>query len=185
MRTLKYSVDRHLGEMPNICDNYAFVSGSPATLDILMAAQFEPHLLFPAPAEMNGDALFDWLHENYTTKWVANVTEDGPPEPERVDANTLKVHFTSAWSPPYNFYKLLVKKWKDLSIAYEYHCWESGFIGYGLMVASSPSEPNHCHYDTLAELEAFLVDREWHVDTCNPQLEYYEGNRSKFETVKN
>jgi hypothetical protein len=62
-----------------------------------------------------------------------------------------------------------------MRLDYEYHCWESGFIGHGQMHIGDFSEPIHCRYDTLAELEAFLAGRDWHVDTGNPQLGCYEG----------
>lgn len=166
-----------------MCDNHLVIRASEATINELMADEFCMRRLFPPPADLDGEDLHAWIHENYSTKWICNWNRDALPVPERAVPGTIKVDFYSAWFFPYEFYKKLVRRFHDMHLEYEYHCWESDFIGYGEMSAGDLAEPKHCRYNTLAELNAFLEGRKWHVDTCNPQLEYYEGDRSKFETV--
>ncbi len=179
-----------------MCENWVKLTGSKATIDAIADKAFMLEAHFPAPKELTDEEHYTYLYEQFSTKWIADEDGIGPAQVRRVVGdNTLTVLFTSAWSPPYGFYKLLVGQYPDLHIDYEYHCWESGFIGHGQMHKDDLSDPargktdavhfspNHCRYDTLAELNAFIEGREWTVDTGNPQLEYYEGDRSKFVSV--
>ena len=170
--------------MPNICENWVKLTGSKTTIDAIADKAFMLEAHFPAPKELTNEQHYHWLYEQFSTKWIADESGIGPAQVRRVVGdNTLTVLFTSAWFLPFGFYKLLVGRYPDLHIDYEYHCWESGFIGHGQMHAGDFSDPIHCRYDSLAELNAFVEAREWTVDTGNPQLEYYEGDRTKFVSV--
>ena len=162
-----------------MCENYLVIKASEATINTLMADEFCMRRFFPPPAELDGEELSAWIHKNYSTKWICNWNRDALPVPERSANDTLIVDFYSAWFFPFEFYKKLVGRFPDIRLNYEYHCWESGFIGHGEMATGSLSDPIHCRYDTLAELEAFMVGHSWHVDTCNPQLEY-EAHPERF-----
>lgn len=173
--------------MPNICENWVRLTGSPDTINEIAGKAFTLESHFPAPENLTDEEHYRWLHDQFSTKWIADETGIGPAQVRRVlvgdgQQNTLTVLFTSAWFLPHGFYKLLVGRYPDLHIDYEYHCWESGFIGHGQMHSGDLSDPIHCRYNTLAELRQFVDSREggWNVDTFNPQLEYYEGDRSAF-----
>jgi hypothetical protein len=166
--------------MPNICENWVRITGSEATINELATGDFCMRRFFPPPADLDNEELCAWLHKNYSTRWISTWSRDALPTPIRRDEVTLEAEFISAWIVPFGFYKLLVGRFPDIKIEYEYHCWESGFIGHGQLHKGDLSDPIHCRYDTLKELNAFIEAREWHVDTGNPQLEYYEGDRSKF-----
>jgi hypothetical protein len=168
--------------MPNICDNYATVQASEATINKLMAASFDMRNLYPPPNDISGKELFEWLYTTYSTRWISNEARDGSPEPERLSPTSLKVRFLSAWNVPFNFLKRLTADHPDIVLNYEYHVWESGFIGYGRMTAEDQSDPEHLSYDTLEELRTFVSARPdaWTVCTGNPQLEYAAGDMTNF-----
>ena len=172
--------------MPNICENWVHFAASPETIDAIMYKPFTLTDHFPEPEGLSDEETYNWLNEQFNTKWICNETRNGPAIPEQKGTNTMIVNFISAWFVPHGFYKKLVERYPDLRIDYEYHCWESGFIGHGQMHSGDFSEPerqktddvhflpNHCSYDTLEELNDFVNGKGdgWHVDTCNPQLEY-------------
>jgi len=152
--------------MPNICENWVRFTASKATIDDIAAKPFVLTAHFPVPAEMENEDRYQWLHDSFSTKWVADA------EMRRTDINTLTVYFDSAWIVPYGFYKLLVGRYPDLHIDYEYHVWESGFIGHGQMHSGDFSDPIHCRYDSAEELNNFVNGKAtgWHVCTMNPHF---------------
>jgi hypothetical protein len=153
--------------MPNICENFVRFTASKATIDDIAAKPFELTAHFPVPAELDNEGRYQWLYDSFSTKWVADA------EMRRDDPNTLTVYFDSAWMVPHGFYKMLVAKYPDLCIEYEYHSWEGGMIGHGQMHIGDLSEPIHCRYDSAEELNNFISGKAtgWHVRTENPHYE--------------
>jgi hypothetical protein len=165
--------------MPNICENYVRIRGSREALSQIVEAEFEMEKLVPWPEEITrgSDAWWEWVQENWSTKWISNDARDGPPE--IVDhGESLESHFNSAWFFPFSFYKGLVCRLPSLTIEYQYSCWETGFIGYGTMrIDNVDDEPHHYSYDTPAELNESIRSNEgcWKVWTGNPHFDYDES----------
>jgi hypothetical protein len=157
--------------MPNICENWVRFSASKATIDDIAAKPFVLTAHFPVPAELNNEDRYQWLYESFSTKWVADAEKH--QYIENGTDHMLTVYFDSAWIVPHRFYKLLVSRYPDLHIDYEYHCWESGFIGHGQMHSDDLSDPIHCRYDSAEELNNFVGGKVtgWHVCTANPHYE--------------
>lgn len=162
--------------MPNICENYVKITASPETLQLIKATSLDIHELFPAPTSLTAgsDAWWEWIHENWCTKWVSNETRDGPPVVED-RGDHIESHFISAWTFPYTFYQNFVNKYRETRIEYQYSCWESGFIGFGTMSYETiDDQPFHCSYDTPEDLnEAIRVNAgKWKVWCGNPHFDY-------------
>ena len=151
--------------MPNICENYVLIRGGRETLDIIKAAKLDMIRLVPPPAHLadakgwNGDR-WDWIQENYSTKWICNEEHDGPPVIDDQGVYLIS-HFDSAWTFPYAFYQNLIRRFPDVAIEYQYHSWESSMIGHGKMdVATVDVEPMHYNYDTPDELNTAIREFE-------------------------
>lgn len=165
--------------MPNICENYVLIRGGRESLDTIKAAQLNMFVLVPLPAHLesneawNGDR-WDWIQENYSTKWISNEEYDGPPVIDDQGIYLIS-HFESAWTFPYAFYQNLIRRFPDISIEYQYHSWEGTIIGHGKIDTNTLfAEPTHCSYDTPDELNAAIRGFEgtWMIGTGNPHFDY-------------
>lgn len=150
--------------MPNICENWVRFTASKASIDDIAGKPFELTAHFPVPA---GEDRYQWLYDSFSTKWVADA------EMRRDGDESLTIYFDSAWIVPHGFYKMLVAKYPDLRIDYEYHSWEGAFIGHGQMHSGDLSDPIHCSYDSAEELNNFICSKAgtWRVGTSNPHFE--------------
>lgn len=157
--------------MPNICENWVHFSASKATIDDISAKPFILTAHFPVPSELNNEEHHHWLYESFSTKWICDAEMHQSIENDTV--HVLTVYFDSAWMVPHGFYKLLVGRYPDLCIDYEYHSWEGGMIGHGQMHSSDLSDPIHCRYDSAEQLNNFVNGKAtpWHVCTANPHYE--------------
>jgi hypothetical protein len=91
--------------MPNWCDNSLTVSHSdPAMLDRFMAAVAADNLFGEfVPLQESGEWDYELAVKKWGTKWEAS-----DPNFDR-DGNTVSGLFSSAWSPPIEFYQALVE----------------------------------------------------------------------------
>ncbi len=166
--------------MPNICENYVLIRGKRETLDIIKEAQLDMYTLVPPPEHLrqqkegwNGQ-LYDWVQENYSSKWICNDEHNGPPVIDDQGVYLIS-HFDSAWVFPYAFYQNLIRRFQDVSIEYQYHSWESAMIGHGKMTADTlDAEPNHYSYNTPDDLNQAIREFEgtWMVSIGNPHFDY-------------
>jgi hypothetical protein len=165
--------------MPNICDNYVKIRASRPTLQLLIEKELDMEELVPAPQGMTrgSEEWWAWIQENWSTKWVSNSSRDGPPVIE--DRNDyIESKFISAWFAPFAFYQNFVRAHPDTEIEYQYSCWETGFIGHGLMqLANVDDEPTHCSYNTPDDLNEGIAEHvgKWKVWTGNPHFDYDEA----------
>jgi hypothetical protein len=165
--------------MPNICENYVKITAPRAVLNLLIAHEMNPRTLVPAPEEYakGSEAWWDWIQENHSTKWISNDTRDGPPVIE--DRSVLiESHFISAWFAPYAFYQNFVRAHPETVIEYQYACWETSFVGYGVMrLENVEDEPRHFSYETPKDLNEAIRSNEgcWKVWTGNPHFDYDEN----------
>jgi len=93
--------------MPNWCYNTATIKHDDKEMIDGIQKVIDEHGEFfnyirPNPA---GEWQYDWSVENWGTKWDAEVNE-----PDRIDDNTIRVNFDSAWSPPISLYEYMVEE---------------------------------------------------------------------------
>ena len=164
--------------MPNICENYAKITASRATLDLLIAHELNQRILVPAPAELTegSNEWWEWIQENHSTKWISNETRDGPPVIED-RGEFIESHFISAWFFPFAFYQNFVRAHPETVIEYQYACWETSFVGHGIMsIHNMEDEPCHFSYETPQDLNLAIRSNvgRWKVWTGNPHFDYNE-----------
>jgi len=125
--------------MPNWCANDAeFIND-----DVAEVAKLEAHLKFldekdksnnietglfghfvPRPPEFDeGESWYSWNCENWGTKWEASIYSW-----EKVDENTIRINFDTAWSPPIAFYEFLASN-TDWSVSATYYEPGMAFVG--------------------------------------------------------
>lgn len=184
--------------MPNICENYVLIRGNRETLDIIKEAQLDMYTLVPPPEHLKNldgwsGQLYDWVQENYSSKWICNEEHNGPPviDDHRADSSVLSngslagaiddqgiyliSNFDSAWVFPYAFYQNLIRRFPDVSIEYQYHSWEGSMIGHGKMDAATINvEPTYYSYESPDDLNQAIREFEgtWMVGTGNPHFDY-------------
>lgn len=132
--------------MPNWCENTLTITGKPRNIRRFfarafgsteveacpMGGNFIRHML-PNPfldsdgnvidREKNGDAWYQWEHQNYGCKWGASDTLF------ILDGGTLSVQFNSPWGPPDQAIITLSRKFPSLTFHNEYSESGNGFVG--------------------------------------------------------
>lgn len=113
--------------MPNWCsNNLKLTHDDPTEIDRAIAAFTADKFLntfIPRPVEEE-DNWYSWNIQNWGTKWDVGGRED---QVERIDPNTVKFTFDSAWSPPVRSYETLTENGWVVDATY----YESGmaFVG--------------------------------------------------------
>jgi len=152
--------------MPNECENWVRITGSPESLKAILAKPFSMPEWIPKPENDHSD----WILENWGTRWIAkyNATEqDWHVELKEVEGG-LEAFFESAWAPPIPFYNFLVKTFAGLVVEYEYSEWGIGFCGYG----KGGEEPFHYSYhEKISELPLIRKEHDWHLSLWHPHEE--------------
>lgn len=125
--------------MPNWCANNAEFNND----DVAEVAKLEAHLKFldekdksdniepglfgyfvPRPPEFDeGESWYGWNCENWGTKWEASIYSW-----EKLNDNSIRINFDTAWAPPTAFYEFLARE-TEWYVTATY--WESGmgFVG--------------------------------------------------------
>jgi len=162
--------------MPNECYNYVRLTGPAAVIDELRSRRFCPYKYFPPPADLSGDAYFEWIQENYSTKWMVDDNSE-PVQLEEREDGSLEAFFDSAWAPPYQFYRKLVATRPGLVVEYEYNEWGVGFFGFGVLRDGMLSaEPVHFSYRSEEEFKTCLagaaaMEHAWNLRPFCPHFE--------------
>jgi hypothetical protein len=118
--------------MPNWCLNFVEIKGDEKDLDCIEAANMSFNKLVPCPEDeltlQGGEWVVpcDWARDNWGTKWDVDEDDVGF---ENDDGN-IYVRFSTAWSPPIEFFEHLTKKMPSLEVDLKY--WEGGcdFCGH-------------------------------------------------------
>jgi hypothetical protein len=148
--------------MPNWCSNNAEffnediekVNALEAHLTKLKDEEKEPGLFgffIPRPAEFDqGDRWYGWNCENWGTKW--EVTE---VYFERIDDNTLRFTFETAWSPPLSFYE-----WLSINTTWYVNAsyFEPGMAFIGRVVEGEDESYTYSDIESLDAIPEELVD---------------------------
>jgi hypothetical protein len=118
--------------MPNWCGNNAEFNND----DVAEVAKLEAHLKFldekksdnnieaglfgyfvPRPPEFDeGESWYSWNIENWGTKWEASIYSW-----EKLNDNSIRINFDTAWAPPTAFYEFLAREteWYVTATYYE------------------------------------------------------------------
>jgi hypothetical protein len=159
--------------MPNHCENWVRITGSPESLKAIQAKPFAVGDWIPCPPAQ--DVTSDWVLQNWGTRWIAkwNATSDDWQVELKEVENGLEAYFDSAWAPPLPFYRFLKQTFPDITITYEYHEWGIGFCGYGI----GGEDPTHYSYhEDLSDLPNIRKERDWKIDIWNPHEQLSSHN---------
>lgn len=111
--------------MPNWCYNTVELShGDKSKIDALEEElrKDDPQPLNHLRPNPKGEWEYDWSVNNWGTKWDVS-----PMDWERIDDNSIRFNFDSAWSPPTVIYDFLdMEGWSVRAMYHEPGC---GFVG--------------------------------------------------------
>ncbi len=144
--------------MPNICDNYVCISGPEDVIAVLEARPFHWSEYFPG------------MPEDGQTRMATERSENAPPiRLRRNSSGGIEAFFISAWAPPLEFYRLLVKNFEEIRLEYEYHEWMMGFAGFGI---GGIEEPTHFSYESDDDISLMKRIHDWKLKITNPHFDY-------------
>jgi len=144
--------------MPNWCANNAEFNND----DVAEVAKLEAHLKFldereknetaeaglfgyfvPRPPEFDeGESWYGWNVENWGTKWEASIYSW-----EKLNDNSIRINFDTAWSPPTAFYEFLAGE-TEWYVTATY--WEPGM---GFVGRNYAGDDEYYQYSNAEEVE--------------------------------
>lgn len=155
--------------MPNICRCKVRLGANPETILLLKEAEFSFETLFPQPAfppleDISGEdnRWYDWRMENWGTKWnrfqykVKHIGDAG-----------MEIQFQTAWSPPTEFFKRLVKKYPEIWLKCEWF-EEGGVAGIDILYMNNKKE-----VQTDSFVWSDWCEEEWYHRMKNDDLLLY------------
>lgn len=178
--------------MPNWCENHVRITGNKDTIQKLIDAKLSLEQLLPIPKELQypenyltdenvrvefekqkkvnlekhgSEYWYDWCLENWGTKWDIDLHTI-----ETMDDEIYAV-FSTAWSPPIEAMKALVKQNKDLEIDMKYIETGMGFVGR-LYITDKTTDDQCLNYSTANQLKNVIGELGTHE--FEKELEYLE-----------
>ncbi len=143
--------------MPNWCHNDAIIEGSSETLQWLQDINFSFEVIRPIPQDQASD-WYDWNCANWGTKWNCDRVRF---EVDEQDQGTLKVSYSTAWSPPIKLLNYLSDT-KQLKITNTFGDEMYGFVGQSVIENGVDDtevlEP--CSHDDLY-LQQYALNHPW------------------------
>lgn len=140
--------------MPNWCENILNVSHTTPEFVEFMATGLDFDKIVPCPFNKpeEGEEAYDWMVENWGTKW--NVEED----PDLNFNNETAIFFRTAWSPPIPVIKALAAMFPDIEFKLCYH--DCGCEVFGIFSAFGDDCYDECNYcdEYPEEYIEFLVN---------------------------
>jgi len=144
--------------MPNWCANNAEFNND----DVAEVAKLEAHLKFldekdksdnieaglfgyfvPRPPEFDeGESWYGWNVENWGTKWEASIYSW-----EKLNDNSIRINFDTAWAPPTAFYEFLARE-TEWYVTATY--WEPGM---GFVGRNYAGDDEYYQYSNAEEVE--------------------------------
>jgi Ferredoxin-like domain in Api92-like protein len=111
--------------MPNWCMNDLRISGNADEIlsfieDNKTDGEFCFKTLVPEPEYKNSEEWYDWRLSNWGTKWDV----DGDVDVNKLDDGLYRLYFTTAWSPPIQWFETVIKSYPTLK--FELHAGEPG-----------------------------------------------------------
>jgi hypothetical protein len=157
--------------MPNWCSNVATINhGDKEKIDAIEAELNKPkddvalfQALRPRPPEFEED-WYGWNVGNWGTKWDASVYDF-----ERLDDNTIRVNFDTAWGPPTALYDYLFEEGYDTTAYYDecgmafcgkYEFGSDDYYDYSDMNSAEVQESIPSDIDEMFCISEQMQDRE-------------------------
>lgn len=173
--------------MPNSCWNDLKIIGPKEDLDTFCKHNLSFSNFYPIPESLSEDEHYNWCINNWGTKWdhydMLIYGRDNPDD-DRYDENELVCKFTTAWAPPINFLKELIKQyprcWLKLTWTTEHN---TGGVFVHYIKKGKPKciltrwiEPTIC-YNDAHECEVYVSDYDTDTDTdTDDECDYKSGN---------
>lgn len=193
--------------MPNWCANNAEFNND----DVAEVAKLEAHLKFldekeksdspepglfgyfvPRPPEFDeGDSWYTWNVENWGTKWEASIYSW-----EKLNDNSIRINFDTAWSPPIAFYEFLARNTEWYVTATYY---EPGMAFVGSNIGGDDEYYQIENIDSLDDIPEDLIEEynireqmeEWEEENLDDEgesndddmLEALEELKKEFDTL--
>jgi len=174
--------------MPNWCGNNAEFNND----DVAEVAKLEAHLKFldenksdnnieaglfgyfvPRPPEFDeGESWYTWNIENWGTKWEASIYSW-----EKLNDNSIRINFDTAWAPPTAFYESLARETEWYVTATYY---EPGMAFVGSNIAGDDEYYQIEDIDSLDDIPEDLLE-EYNI---REQMEEWEEEKSDEEALE-
>ena len=171
--------------MPNWCGNNAEFNND----DVAEVAKLEAHLKFldekksdnnieaglfgyfvPRPPEFDeGESWYTWNIENWGTKWEASIYSW-----EKLNDNSIRINFDTAWAPPTAFYEFLARETEWYVTATYY---EPGMAFVGSNIAGDDEYYQIENIDSLDDIPEDLLE-EYNI---REQMEEWEEENEDFD----
>jgi len=171
--------------MPNWCGNNAEFNND----DVAEVAKLEAHLKFldenksdnnieaglfgyfvPRPPEFDeGESWYTWNIENWGTKWEASIYSW-----EKLNDNSIRINFDTAWAPPTAFYESLARETEWYVTATYY---EPGMAFVGSNIAGDDEYYQIEDIDSLDDIPEDLLE-EYNI---REQMEEWEEENEDFD----
>ena len=171
--------------MPNWCGNNAEFNND----DVAEVAKLEAHLKFldenksdnnieaglfgyfvPRPPEFDeGESWYSWNIENWGTKWEASIYSW-----EKLNDNSIRINFDTAWAPPTAFYEFLARETEWYVTATYY---EPGMSFVGSNIAGDDEYYQIEDIDSLDDIPEDLLE-EYNI---REQMEEWEEENEDFD----
>jgi len=171
--------------MPNWCGNNAEFNND----DVAEVAKLEAHLKYldekdktdnieaglfgyfvPRPPEFDeGESWYTWNIENWGTKWEASIYSW-----EKLNDNSIRINFDTAWAPPTAFYEFLARETEWYVTATYY---EPGMAFVGSNIAGDDEYYQIENIDSLDDIPEDLLE-EYNI---REQMEEWEEENEDFD----
>ena len=171
--------------MPNWCGNNAEFNND----DVAEVAKLEAHLKFleqkdkkdniepglfgyfvPRPPEFDeGESWYSWNIENWGTKWEASIYSW-----EKLNDNSIRINFDTAWAPPTAFYEFLARETEWYVTATYY---EPGMAFVGSNIAGDDDYYSIEGLESLDDIPEDLLE-EYNI---REQMEEWEEENEDFD----
>ena len=148
------------------CENYVRIEAGHVTLLALQLMNFDPLAWFPLPP---GERKGEYMMREFGCRWLTDANSDEPATLHRC-ANYLECIFNTDAVPPLPFYRMLLERFPDLRITYEYFHYRRGIVGHGHITRFNAARtlPVAYTFTGLGELAAIRSTRVWTLNLAKP-----------------
>ncbi len=150
------------------CSNYIKIDGPQAILNVLSAVPFDPCVMFPKPEEQVGLSQSMYMMQEFGCRWLTG--DDDRPIILTRRLTYIEGYFNTDKVPPLPFYRLLIGRFPEIRISYEYFHWKRGIVGHG-HINSHNAEitlPTAYAFNTFGQLAAIRSTKLWRLNLAAP-----------------
>lgn len=148
------------------CSNYIKIEGPQAILSVLSAVTFDPYTFFPC--EQVGLSRSMYMMQEFGCRWLTG--DDDKPITLTRRLTYVEGYFNTDDVPPLPFYRLLIGRFPEIRISYEYFHFIRGIVGHGHINSRNTTYtlPLAYAFKTFGQLAAIRSTRFWHLDLAAP-----------------